>query len=237
MKPLIDPAFWSDPDIEAEKSAVKLTALWLITNSQTSLLGVCGASLSRFVFETGLTADALESTLKALPKSFIRVGTSVFVRNYIRHQFGTGEKLMRNNFFVALKSLFLSVKDQQMQSLILSEYPEFEQALAKPFKGLDKPKDGEIREDKEGKGSPEGKPKRAKAELAEVLEFFTAENLSRSDAEWFFHKCEGNGWRNGSNPIKDWKATVRAWRSGNYLPSQKNGGNGSSSKKPYEPNI
>ena len=60
MKPFIDQSFWSDPDIEAAKTGVKLAALWLITNTQTSLLGVCGASAARFTFETGLPPEALD---------------------------------------------------------------------------------------------------------------------------------------------------------------------------------
>lgn len=151
MKPLIDQSFWSDPDIEGAESEVKLTALWLITNSQTSLLGICGASTSRFKFETGLSPEALQRACEALPRSFKQFGNLIFVRNYVRYQFGSGEKLVKNNFFVALKSLFLGVKDQQLQSFILSEYPEFQQALAKGFEGLTKPKDVKVRKEKDVK--------------------------------------------------------------------------------------
>lgn len=156
MKPMIDQAFWSDPDIEGSKAGVKLSALWMITNSQTSLLGICGASNARFEFETGLKIDALESALKALPRAFKRFGSVIFVRNYIRHQFGTGEKLKRNNFFVALKSLFLSVKDQELKDFIIAEYPEFNEALQRASEGLTKPQYSKV---KDGKGSAEGKTK------------------------------------------------------------------------------
>ena len=61
VKPMIDPAFWSDPDIEGAKSGVKLAALWLITNPQTSILGLCNASPLRFTFETGLPAKPLKA--------------------------------------------------------------------------------------------------------------------------------------------------------------------------------
>lgn len=156
MKPFIDSAFWSDPDVEASKAGAKLAALWLITNSQTSLLGICGASTARFEFETGLKSEALESALQALPRAFKRFGSVVFVRNYVRHQFGTGTKLVRNNFFVALKSQFLSVKDDDLRGFILAEYPEFEQALTKPLEGLTKPKDRKGREGIEKEKEPEG---------------------------------------------------------------------------------
>lgn len=161
MKPLLDQAFWSDPDIEQSPSEVKLAALWLITNPQTNLIGVCGASSGRFTFETGLNSEALERALKGLPRAFVRVGSVVFVKNYIRHQFGSGDKLKRNNFFVALKSLFLGIKDERLRMLFVTEYPEFKEALMEPLEGLTKPKDGKEGEDKDkiGKGSAEGKTK------------------------------------------------------------------------------
>lgn len=156
MKPIIDQSFWADPDIENAKAGTKLTALWLITNSQTSLIGLCRASVSRFMFETGLPEEALAATLKALPRAFVKVGDVIFVRNYVRHQFGSGEKLMKNNFFVALKSLFLNVKDESLKALILEEYPEFSTLSPKGFEGLSKPKDEKRREEKVRKDKKKG---------------------------------------------------------------------------------
>jgi len=64
---------------------------------------------------------------------------------------------------------------------------------------------------------------KGRATLAEVQAFCQEIELPASDAEWFFYKCEGNGWKNGGKPILDWQATIRAWKAGGYLPSQKNG--------------
>ncbi len=191
MKPLIDPSFWSDPDIESSKAGVKLTALWLMTNSQTSLLGVCGASSARYEFETGLKSEALESTLQALPRAFIRFGTVVFVRNYIRHQFGSGDKLTKNNFFVALKSLFLSVKDDNLRKQILSDYPEFEKALPRACEGLTKPKERKVQEGEGKKGSAEGIPKSRE----EAHAYGTEIGMSQDDIDGWFDHFESNGWR------------------------------------------
>lgn len=130
MKPMLDQAFWSDPDIEAQKAVVKLAALWLITNSRTSIIGVCGATPQRFEFETGLPAKSLEAAIVALPRAFKRFGGVVFVINYIRHQFGSGEKLTKNNFFVSLKSQVAGIKDADLAAFILEEYPEFEMEIA-----------------------------------------------------------------------------------------------------------
>src|SRR5690606_36444578 len=67
------------------------------------------------------------------------------------------------------------------------------------------------------------KPRERKdrADLETILLFFQDLHLPKGDAEWFFHKCEGNGWRNGNSPIKDWRSTVRAWKAGGFMPSQK----------------
>lgn len=201
---MIDQAFWSDPDIEGSKSGIKLSALWLITNSQTSLLGICGASAVRFKFETGLPPEALDTTIKALPRAFKRFGAVVFVRNYVRHQFGTGEKLVRNNFFVALKSLFLSIKDEALRDFVLKEYPEFQQALTKGLEGLTKPKDVQGREGKESSAGWK------KPTLEEVMTYGDEIKMSQCEvAAWYDH-FESNGWRvSGKTPMKDWKAGLR----------------------------
>ena len=58
--------------------------------------------------------------------------------------------------------------------------------------------------------------------LQEVREFCKQIGLPETIADWFFHKCEGNGWMNGKNKIKNWQSTIRAWRAAGYLPNQKN---------------
>lgn len=70
----------------------------------------------------------------------------------------------------------------------------------------------------------------------EVILFFESLQLPSSDGEWFFDKCEGNGWRAGGAPIKNWQATVRAWMKAKYLPSQKFNGNGAHHRHAAEDN-
>lgn len=82
-----------------------------------------------------------------------------------------------------------------------------------------KPKKEESGEVKEKGEADKANGKRGTRE--EMDAFFLELKLPKSDAEWFFFKCEGNGWKNGGKPILNWKATVRSWKSGGYLPSQK----------------
>jgi hypothetical protein len=56
----------------------------------------------------------------------------------------------------------------------------------------------------------------------EIIQFVVSIDLPKSDGEACFHKWKGNGWKNGTNPIKDWQATIRSWKASGYLPSQKN---------------
>lgn len=62
---------------------------------------------------------------------------------------------------------------------------------------------------------------KSKGTLDEVKAYCKEIGLPESDGQWFFDRCEGCGWKNGSNPIKDWKATVRAWTTAGYMASQK----------------
>jgi hypothetical protein len=71
-------------------------------------------------------------------------------------------------------------------------------------------------------GNGTGRGKEARAETLEILKSFCSElQIPTSDAEYLWHKWEGSGWKNGTSPIRDWKATIRSWKAANYLPSQK----------------
>jgi len=57
-------------------------------------------------------------------------------------------------------------------------------------------------------------------------EAYAAEiGLPSSDGAAFFDAKEGNGWKNGKNPIRDWKATMRTWKANGWLASQQRNGN------------
>lgn len=220
--------------------------------------------------------------------------------------------MKKNNFFISLRALFLSIKDPELRAFILAEYPEFDSALSDGrvdddardhvasnglraailerdeytcvFTGEVMPEsqlevDHVVSRSKGGKTEPENlvamakslntkknkkamddfcreqgfdfevvmkrvktraskplpgfsKPKiskekigKDKASVDEASEYCLSIGLPKSDGQWFVDKCIGNGWTNGGEPIKDWKATIRAWKTAGYMASQK-GGNG-----------
>lgn len=73
--------------------------------------------------------------------------------------------------------------------------------------------------------APEGESKKkAKGTLEELRAYAVEIGLPESDGESMFDHWESNGWKNGSNPVKCWKAGIRKWKSQGWLPSQKTNG-------------
>jgi hypothetical protein len=156
MSPKIHSTFWSDEDVENLDSECKLVLLWLITNPNTNLLGICQPSSRRFQLDTALPVEALQRAYKALPKALSVVGGSVFIRNYIRYQFGVGTKLTKNNIFRSIQSAYESTKDESLRGLVLGEYPEFQAAEEGLTKGLQAQREREREGTRTGEGKREG---------------------------------------------------------------------------------
>lgn len=56
------------------------------------------------------------------------------------------------------------------------------------------------------------------------LEAYAVEiGLPASDGAFMFDHWSSNGWKNGREPSRDWKAGIRKWKSQGWLPSQKGG--------------
>lgn len=62
----------------------------------------------------------------------------------------------------------------------------------------------------------------------EFIAFAASIDLPASDGEFLFEHFEENGWKRGKDPIKDWRATMRKWKSAGWIPSIKSG----TTKKP-----
>ena len=60
-----------------------------------------------------------------------------------------------------------------------------------------------------------------KANYEDLKAFCSELNLPELDSEYLFNHWEGNGWTNKDKPIRNWKATIRAWKAARILPSQK----------------
>lgn len=77
---------------------------------------------------------------------------------------------------------------------------------------------------RQGKGQgkeQEGTTPKAKGTIEEFREYASSIGIPDSDAEHLHHHLSESGWKRGKEPIKDWKATMRKWKSGGWLPSAK----------------
>ena len=70
--------------------------------------------------------------------------------------------------------------------------------------------------------------------LEEVVKYCSElpEPISATDAQWFFFKMQGTGWRNGGQPVASWRMTIRAWQNAKHFPSQKVAVNNWASRRP-----
>jgi hypothetical protein len=64
-------------------------------------------------------------------------------------------------------------------------------------------------------------PNAARGTQAELEAYAVQLGLPASDGASMFNHWEANGWMNGQNAIKDWRAGLRKWRDQGWLPSQK----------------
>lgn len=64
-------------------------------------------------------------------------------------------------------------------------------------------------------------PHAGRATQAELEAYAMQIGLPASDGASMFNHWEANGWVNGQNAIKDWRAGLRKWRDQGWLPSQK----------------
>lgn len=210
---------WDDPWFRKLTPGQKLVFIFLIENCNNA--GFYEEDQEHMAYLIGMDQERTEGALKGLERGITRASGWTWVHNFLRHQ--KNEELNPSN--PAHKQIITLISVQRERFAASERF----QSFLEKYQGLIRGFEGASNAPIIGKGTVlskeevQEKPKRSKATVNEVMEFCVSEKLPSSDADWFFHKCEGNGWINGGKPIKDWKATIRSWRAAGYLPSQKNG--------------
>lgn len=64
-------------------------------------------------------------------------------------------------------------------------------------------------------------PKKNRGTEQDFADYAVSIGLPASDGRARFHGLEANGWLVGKNPVKDWRALMRAWKEAGHHPSQK----------------
>jgi hypothetical protein len=133
MTTKITSAIWDDPDFMELLDAEKLCIFWVLTKS--NLLGWVEATPRKLARDMEAPFKDLEAACLKLPRSFVITPRGVWCRNYIRKQFGYGQSLARSHMSKSLRKQIADAPEE-IQKLILQEYPEIQCSLPFPPKEL-----------------------------------------------------------------------------------------------------
>lgn len=195
MKRFTETQKWADPWFRKLKPEIKLLWQWILDNCDHA--GVIDVDLELASFHIGYPYPI--DTLSELGDRVVKLECGKWhIPKFIPFQYGelSEDCKAHNPVFASLKKHF----------------PKGIQRVSIPPKtgqGLDK--------DKDKTGGVGDKPT-----LESVKLCCQKTGVPDSDAEWFWHKCQANGWTNGGKPIKSWPHTIASWKAAGYLPSQKN---------------
>jgi len=128
MDPKLTRDDWPNPDLEDKEPALRLARLWMKTNPDIDLLGAFRFSAFRFCGATGLEAIWAERAFEDFAELFVRDGSWVWVRHWIRDQIGVGTALVGRdgvpnrmvNGFVKTWCLL----PEKIRVAVLAQYPE-----------------------------------------------------------------------------------------------------------------
>ena len=133
MTTKITSGIWDDPDFMELSDAEKLCIFWVLTKS--NLLGWVEATPRKLARDIEAPYEHLEGACAKLPRSFVLTLRGVWCRNYIRKQFGQGQSLARSHMSKSLRKQIADAPEE-IQKLILQEYPEIEASLPSSPKEL-----------------------------------------------------------------------------------------------------
>ena len=133
MTTKITSGIWDDPDFVELTDSEKLTVFWILT--KCNLLGWVEATPRKLARDMEAPFKHLEGACEKLPRSFVLTPRGVWCRNYIRKQFGHGQSLARSHMSKSLRKQIADAPEE-IQTLILQEYPEIESSLPSSPKEL-----------------------------------------------------------------------------------------------------
>jgi len=162
MTTKITSGIWDDSDFMELSDAEKLCIFWVLTKS--NLLGWVEATPRKLARDMEAPYKHLEEACKKLARSFVVTQRGIWCRNYIRKQFGCGQSLARSHMSKSIRNQIVDVPDE-IQKLILEEYPEIQTSSTTPPKELG----SSLEATREGEGEGEGEGVREGVREGETL--------------------------------------------------------------------
>lgn len=108
----------------------------------------------------------------------------------------------------------------------LESYGLMDRVLKGYAKGMNTPKDNKEKDKCIGGGEGGTKlitARKHRGTVEEISDYCESLGLPRHEGQILFDKWEGNGWTNGGEPIRDWKATIRTWKARGFIKTSRNG--------------
>lgn len=204
---------WEDPWFRALQPIHKLLFLWLVDKCDNA--GVIEPDLSLAAFQLGMKVT--EETLAPLSGRVVRLqNRKLYLPKFITFQYGelSRECKAHNPVFKSLEANGLLERGESQIHTLWIPLTKGMDTVQEKDKVQEQEKETDVpvlvvRESK------------AKCTIEQAREFAVSIGLHPIDGEHCFWKWEGNGWTNNKTAIKDWKATIRNWKTMKILPSQK----------------
>jgi len=210
MKRFTDTLKWSDPWFRRLSHQAKL--LWFYLVDHCDLIGLVEIDLQLVSSDCG-TKITEEHFAELKDRIQMLDDGKVFITKFISFQYGT---LSEN--CVPHKKVIDAVRFHSLtQTFKGYAYPSHRVGPTLPCRVSDRANNKEEEENKD-----KDRKNRARATAEELSAFCKETGLYPRDAEYLWNKWESCGWKISGKAMKDWKATIRAWKAQGYLPSQKN---------------
>lgn len=212
---------WDDPWFRALSPDAKLLWFWLV--DKCDLAGIIEPDFGLCEFQTGIKRAF--DKMPEIESRVIQIADGKYiVEKFIEFQHG---KLSRD----------CKAHNPAWQSLDKNGLLDENGEIKGYSKGIERVSKEYPYSLSNSKGNSNGKSncttkKKEKPSIDDVRAFCKELGLPESDGDATFWKWEGNGWINGNKPIKDWKATIRSWKSAGHLPIQKSNNRFTSQNQP-----
>jgi len=130
VKRLVNSRIWSDKWIETLSTAERLLWLYLLTNDQTNMLGIYEITISRMVFETGLSRPQVTGALKRFEqdkRAYYFFEDYIFMVNHFKNQeFKDSVDKKKNNMLKSAETLYYKLPQNVLEKLSLMGFDSFE---------------------------------------------------------------------------------------------------------------
>lgn len=213
MKRFTETLKWQDPWFRRLSANAKM--LWLYILDHADHIGLVEVDVE-FVSQDCCMKIA-DKHIAELGDRLEKVsGCKYYMPKFIRFQYGS-----LSESCPAHKKVLQSIKNDSLFCDSLGyHYPNARVSI--PYRTVQE----EDRTGQEGNktGEPEEKTQtgsQPRGTLEELKAYALEIGLPASDGSFMFDHWSSNGWKNGENPSKDWKAGMRKWKTMCYLPSQK----------------